>query len=362
MAISSEGAHRGRSTRHSPLPLAHVGAETILRTDPEQADDFFESMFRGGLGFAPSLIYKVTTQDAYSGVMRSWFDFLAQGRRPRPHINGALLEDLQGGMILAKLLVGYLWWLRDRYAVTTFRGRISAVLAAQRMAFHQINVTPLVWPMIRGFEAQHSPKEKGWLSKEEFCYFRRFIWRTANPDLEYRVMRWVFGMLSEAVYRIGAVLPPDASTHLDHCSFDWAYLKFVKESSRLPRHLKVGLVEKRNRRPSRFVRTMTCGAPFSSNMKEGGLFEAAWDMRKVQGFVSGRVRIRGKVVTQPHFRTWLNREFHRASLSFEIDGEEVNFTPTALRRCTVSYLYFYLGPEKAKVMIGHSSSETAKKF
>jgi len=69
-------------------------------------------MFRGGLGFAPSLIYKVTTQDAYSGVMRSWFDFLAQGRRPRPHINGALLEDLQGGMILAKLLVGYLWWLR----------------------------------------------------------------------------------------------------------------------------------------------------------------------------------------------------------------------------------------------------------
>ena len=61
-------------------------------------------------------------------------------------------------------------------------------------------------------------------------------------------------------------------------------------------------------------------------------------------------------------RTKLHRKFHRAGLSFEIDGVEVNFTPTALRRCTVSYLYFFLGPEKEKVMIGHSPSETAKKF
>ena len=317
-------------------------------------------MFVEGLSTAAGLLFKLSTQDSYTGLLRSWTDFLDLGGAT--HCRGVLTKDLRGGQTLAKYLVGYMKYLEPRYSVTTFRGRVASVISMQRTSFHVIDALPLVWPLVRGFEARHLPAEKAWLSLADFTHFNRFIWLERNPSERHLVMRWLFGMFTEALYRIGAVLPPNASSKLDHCSFDLTHMSHQPKSKTQDRHFRCRLVEKTARQPNRTVRTLDCGTPYSLDMKNGGVYESALTVRTDLGQTRGRPTIGGGIVTQDHFRKWVNLELLRAGLTFELEGLAINFTPTALRRTAVTHMYRHVGPLKAKFMIGHSSSKTATDF
>ena len=332
---------------------------------------YFKRRFQAGIQKLAAIKYAKSTRSSYASLMKSWMEFLDSsppGFENPEHNNGVLMMDLQEGRALAGYLMAYLDYLSEevngkkRYAVTTYRGRMAAVIAFHRLAWHALEKLPLVWPAVKAFEAQHVPKEKGWLSLSQLKALKTAAWSLRNANPFGWVMRCVLDLISEPIYRIGNILPKNkASAHL--CKFDWGCFNWYNRSweGKKRRTLEIALDEKRNNR-----RVQLLGTPgidrITNKMAGGSTFETAKMAKKKCDFDTGLMVFDGKLVTQDTFRSWLRETADFAGIKWEVDGVRKGLNPSDVRRSAILHMYDHVGPEKARYMIGHSSAETCKRF
>ena len=326
----------------------------------------FKRAFLKGLDTMGSMLYKRSTLDSYSYQNKSWIDFLDSGPAGAiPHSDGVILRDLLGGRYLAALLVAYLGWMNvldeegnRRYSVTTQRGRVSSVIAFQRLAFHEIGRLPLVWRAITKLERLHIPREKCWLNVTQFRILGLAVWSISHSSPLEMVFRMVYTLMSETIYRIGNVLPQNPTSKLELCDFKWEDFEFRKDGRR--NILQITLDEKRDRR--RVKTPKVAKGRIHKRLRSGSVYEATYLAKKEVSSLSGYLAVDGVIITQPMFRKWLRELVVEVGIEWSIDGKVKNFTPSDLRRSSIQHMYDYVGDDRARYMMGHSSAETARRF
>ena len=212
---------------------------------------FFKSHFNMGLAEAGELILKKSTRNTYKSVLGTWIQYLDDGGLP--HIEGAIISDVNQGVYLAQLIIGYISWLvRRDYSVTGFRGRCAAVINANRMAFHSITTLPLVWRLVKGWESTHQVREKGYLTLRQLKMIAKYIAGVRKPDKYHRIMTCIYYLVTITMYRLGSLIPPDNGNRKDICTFDWKGIRIYKEKGVWV--VGVKQIEKIGKRPIRKTR------------------------------------------------------------------------------------------------------------
>ena len=311
-----------------------------------------------GLAEAGELILKKSTRNTYKSVLGTWIQYLNDGGLP--HIEGAIISDVNQGVYLAQLIIGYISWLvRRDYSVTGFRGRCAAVINANRMAFHSITTLPLVWRLVKGWESTHQVREKGYLTLRQLKMIAKYIAGVRKPDKYHRIMTCIYYLVTITMYRLGSLIPPDNGNRKDICTFDWKGIRIYKEKGVWV--VGVKQIEKIGKRPIRKTRMRKA--------KEGekpALFEAITAALWAQGFKDGEqkgpITHKGIPITQSNFRAWLDRMTKGAGVGMMVEGEPRKVRPSDLRRSAITQMYFYVGPERVQYMVGHLSSNTARDF
>ena len=327
---------------------------------------YFKKAFLKGLDTMGSMLYKRSTLDSYTYLNRSWVNFLESGPAGAiPHADGVVLMDLKGGRLLAALLVAYLGYLNERvdkgkrrYSVTTQRGRVASVIAYHRLAFHEIGKLPLVWSAITKLERLHIPREKCWLNVTQFRILGLAVWSLNHSSPLELVYRMVYTLMTETIYRIGNILPQNPTSKLELCDFQWEDFEFKRDGRR--QILEITLDEKRDRR--RVKTPKVAGGRIHKRLKSGSVYEATYLAREEVSTLSGYLAVEGVIITQPMFRKWLRELVVEVGIDWRIDGALKNFTPSDLRRSSIQHMYEYVGDDRARYMMGHSSAETARRF
>ena len=240
---------------------------------------------------------KKSTLDSYSYQNKSWINFLESGPAGAiPHSDGVILQDLLGGRFLAALLVAYLGYMNElddkgkrRYSVTTQRGRVSSVIAYQRLAFHEIGRLPLVWSAITKLERLHIPKEKCWLNVTQFRILGLAVWSVRHSSSLEMVYRMVYTLMSETIYRIGNILPQNPTSKLELCDFKWEDFEFKRDGRR--NILDITLDEKRDRRGVKTPKVAK--GSIHKRLRSGSVYEATYLAKKEVSSLSGYLAVGG---------------------------------------------------------------------
>ena len=347
----------------------------VTRTNGVQANSFFNKFADKAARMVPNLLWKEGSQKAYARCDRIWVKFL--DKSSIMHVKGSVIQNLQEGWHLSRILQGYLAWLHTpgskgpnaAYSVTTYRQKIAAAVGLQRAGGHHLirASLSLVHRAVRGYEAMHSPKEKVWLTDAQYKALVALAWQDAcdKASCDVWTLLWVLMATVEPVYRLTNILP-ETSREAYRCHFNLSQVRFRNWYGET--RLRMSIPEKCSRITRRTVSLKAVITDHRAWTRDhGSLFEVHRVLMNLRGLdpskAMGRLLFKGKILTAPRYRTWLARLAIRAKARpLGPMGLPVQVNPALIRRTAIAKIYRECGPTRTRVMVGHRGSKTAENF